>query len=82
MQIWNELAQADREQRLARLCWLRSHQSLQAIYFGATLRLTLHSRVLAWPMLPGFRITGIRIEDRGLLVDVAYTPLPRPFMGK
>jgi hypothetical protein len=59
-----------------------AHQSLESVYHGATLRLTLLCRFLAYPHLPGFRITGIRIEGRELLVNVAYTPRPRPFTGK
>jgi Baseplate J-like protein len=56
--------------------------SSQAIYSGARLRLTLLCRFIAYPKLPGFRITGIRIEGRELLVNVAYTLRPRPFTGK
>ena len=56
--------------------------SLQSVYSGATARLTMLCRFLAYPVLPGFRITGIRIKGRVLLVNVAYTPRPRPFTGK
>ena len=58
------------------------NESLKFIYSGATLRLTMLCRFLAYPVLPGFRITAIRIEGRELLVDVTYTPRPRPFTGK
>jgi hypothetical protein len=43
-------------------------QSLKSVYSGATLRLTMLCRFLAWPQLPGFRITAIRIEGKELLV--------------
>jgi hypothetical protein len=53
------------ETRVHQIKAILTHQSLQAIYSGATLRLTLLCRFLAWPVLPGFRITGSLIEDRG-----------------
>jgi hypothetical protein len=56
--------------------------SLQSVTSGATARLTLLCRFLAYPVLPGFRITGVRVKGRMLLVSVAYTPRPRPFTGK
>jgi hypothetical protein len=59
-----------------------AHQSLDSVYHGATLRLTLLCRFLAYPVLPGYRITGIRVEGRALLVNIVYTPRPSPFTGK
>jgi hypothetical protein len=59
-----------------------TNESLKSVYSGATLRLTLLCRFVAWPQLPGYRITSIRVEGRGLLISVAYTPRPRPFTGK
>jgi len=56
--------------------------SLKSVYSGTTLRLILLCRFLAIPVLPGFRITSIRIESKELLVYVAYTLRPRPFTGK
>lgn len=39
-------------------------------------------RFVAYPNLPGYHITGMRIEGRKLLVDVSFIPHPRPFTGK
>ena len=50
--------------------------------FGGMLRLTWVCRFAAYPDLPGYHITGMRIEGKNLLVDVAFTPHPRPFTGK
>ena len=50
--------------------------------FGNMLRVTWACRFAAYPNLPGYRITGIRIEGRNLLVDVVFVVRPRPFPGK
>jgi hypothetical protein len=50
--------------------------------FSKMLRVTWVCRFAAYPDLPGYHITGMRIEGKNLLVDVAFTPHPRPFTGK
>lgn len=50
--------------------------------FGNMLWVTWACRFAACPNLPGYRITGIRIEGRNLLVDVVFVERPRPFPGK
>jgi hypothetical protein len=56
--------------------------SIKSAYSGAMLRVTMLCRFVAYPDLPGFRITGVRIEGKTLLVDVAFTPRFRPIIGK
>jgi hypothetical protein len=83
----------DRQAALATgIAWLKAEASrtramlqsasVKSAYSRAMLQVTMLCRFIAYPVLPGFRITAIHIKGRELLVDVTYTPRPRPFTGK
>ena len=50
--------------------------------FGRILRVTWVCRFAAYPHLPGFHITGVRLAGKTLVVDVVFAARPRPFPGK
>jgi len=50
--------------------------------FTNLLIVTLVCRFVAFPKLPGFHITGVRVAGKTLLVDVVFAAHPRLFPGK
>ena len=50
--------------------------------FSSMLRVTWVCRFAAYPHLPGFHITGVRLAGKTLVVDVVFAARPRPFPGK
>jgi len=50
--------------------------------FGKMLWVTWVCRFVAYPDLPGYHITGIRLAGNTLVVDVVFAARPRPFTGK
>ena len=50
--------------------------------FGSMLRVTWVCRFAAYPHLPGFHMTGVRLAGKTLVVDVVFAARPRPFPGK
>ena len=50
--------------------------------FGKMLRVTWMCRFAAYPHLPDFHMTGVRLAGKILIVDVVFPARPRPFPGK
>ena len=70
---------AEQESRIKAIL---EHPCSESTAFGKMLRVTWICRFVAYPKLPGFHVTGVRIAGKTLLVDVVFVARSRPFPGK
>lgn len=70
---------AEQESRIKAIL---EHPCSESTSFGKMLRVTWVCRFVAYPKLPGFHVTGVRIAGKTLLVDVVFVARSRPFPGK
>lgn len=68
--------------QVTRIKAILEHPCSESTAFGNMLRVTWVCRFAAYPKLPGFHVTGVRIAGKTLLVDVVFAARPRPFPGK
>ena len=68
--------------QMTRIKAILEHPCTESASFGNMLRVTRVCRFVAYPKLPGFHVTGVRIAGKTLLVDVVFAARPKIFPGK